>query len=91
MEDSQASVLYFDPDKISNDTLKAFAQFVEDFELHYDANYPDPSKVSLDSSIDRWKMANFGQKPSLEQFNSIVHYWMSHDRVAWNLFFKENG
>ena len=53
---SQASTLLFDPDKFPDNTLKAFAEFVEDFELRYEANFPDPPKDSLDSAVERWKM-----------------------------------
>ena len=82
MAESQASTLFFDPDKFPDNTLKAFAEFVEDFELRYDANFPDPPKVSLDSAVERWKMINVDKKPSLEEFDSIVEEWKSHDRVA---------
>ena len=82
MAESQASTLFFDPDKFPDNTLKAFAEFVEDFELRYDANFPDPPKVSLDSALERWKMINVDKKPSLEEFDNIVEEWKSHDRVA---------
>jgi len=79
--ESQAS-LFIDPDKFPDNTLKAFAEFVEDFVLRYDANFPDPPKVSLDSAVQRWKMANADKKPSLAEFDSIVDEWKNRDRVA---------
>ena len=47
MAEWQASVLYFDPDKFTEKTLKALLEFVEDFELRYDASYPDSPKNLL--------------------------------------------
>ena len=82
MTESQTSSLFFDPDKFPDDTLKAFHEFVEDFELRYDANYPDPPKVSLDSALERWKLTNEDTKPILNQFDEIVEEWKSRDRVA---------
>ena len=76
---SSISRLFFDPDKFPDNTLKAFAEFVEDFELRYDANFPDPPKVSLDSAIERWKMVNVDKKPTLDEFDSIVEEWKSQD------------
>ena len=78
---SSVNVIFY-PDKFPDNTLKAFAEFVEDFELRYDANFPDPPKVSLDSALERWKMINVDKKPSLEEFDNIVEEWKSHDRVA---------
>jgi hypothetical protein len=48
MYSSEASQqLFFDPDKHPEDTLKAFQEFIQTFELRYHAQYPDPPK-------DRW-------------------------------------
>jgi hypothetical protein len=59
MYSSEASQqLFFDPDKHPEDTLKAFQEFIQTFELRYHAQYPDPPKVSLDSAVERWKVAN---------------------------------
>ena len=77
-ESQQASQLHFDPD----DTLKAFNEFIQDFELRYDAKYPDPSKVSLESAIERWKFLNVDQKPGIDDYDKIVEELKSKDRVA---------
>jgi len=47
--------LFFDPDEHPDQTLKAFEEFILDFSLRYEALYPDPPKVSLESAIQRWK------------------------------------
>ena len=31
------------------------------FKLQYDAQYPDPPKISLDAAIARWKISNTTQ------------------------------
>ena len=42
---TSTSTLYFDPDLHPDDTLRAFDEFIQSFELCYDAQYPDPGKV----------------------------------------------
>ena len=79
---STAAALYFDPDCHPDDTLKAFNEFVIGFELRYDANYPDPPKVSLEAAINRWKVSNEDTKPSPDQYDSIVDQWKSKDKVS---------
>ena len=64
-----ASTLYFDPDCHPDDTLKAFNEFVTDFELRYAA---DPPKVSLDAALNRWKITNEDAKISPDVYDSIV-------------------
>ena len=41
------SRIYFDPDEHPENTLKAFQEFVQRFQLRYDLLYPDCPKVSL--------------------------------------------
>ena len=50
--------IYFDPDKHPEDTLKAFEEFIKKFSLRYEAQFPDPPKVSLGAAIQRWKITN---------------------------------
>ena len=77
-----SSTLFFDPDHHPDDTIKAFNEFVIDFVLRYDASYPDPPKVSLDSAITRWKIGNDNQNPNQGQYDTIVEEWRSKDKVA---------
>ena len=81
------SDLYFDPNDHPDETLKAFDNFTQMFELRYDAQFPDPPKVSLDAAIQRWKVENTvaGQQapiPTLEQYDDLVSSWRSRDKVA---------
>ena len=43
--------LFFDPDGHPEGTLKAFTEFTKQFELRYNAQYPDVPRVSLDAAI----------------------------------------
>ena len=76
-----AAALYFDPDCHPDDTLKAFNEFVIDFELRYAANYPDPPKVSIDAAVSRWKVGH-EETMSPDQYDALVDAWKSKDKVA---------
>ena len=82
MSDSRAPSLYFDPDLHPDDTLKSFVEFVQEYELRYSATYPDPPKVSLDASIQRWKFGHENASPSMLEYDTIVEGWKSKDMVA---------
>ena len=79
--------VFFDPDKHPVDTLKAFEEFVELFELRYDAQFPDPPKVSMDAALQRWAFTKAtdeipNPKPSLDEYDEIREEWRSKDKVA---------
>ena len=81
------SDLFFDPTEHPDDTLKAFNEFTQTFELRYTAQFPDPPKVSLDAALARWKIANTNEanpdpKPTLNQYDEVVNKWQSKDKVA---------
>ena len=87
MTEPRCHQLYFNPEQHPEDTLKAFEEFTQTFELRYDAQYPDPPKVSLDAAIERWKYANATTdttqpKPSLAQYDQIRDNWRACDKVA---------
>lgn len=68
--------MFFDPDCHAEDTLKAFEEFTQTFQLRYDAQFPDPPKVSMDAAIERWKFAhtttnNPNPKPNLAEYDEI--------------------
>ena len=58
---ASGTTLHFDPDLHQDDTLKAFNEFIQSFYLRYEAQYPDPPKVSIDAAIERWKLINQDQ------------------------------
>ena len=87
METRQSQQLFFDPDQHPEDTLQAFEEFTQLFELRYDAQFPDPPKVSMDAAIDRWKVANTTEnnqnpRPDLATYDAIRNDWRSKDKVA---------
>ena len=74
--DEACSHLHFDPNEHPENTLKAFQEVLQRFQLRYDAFYLDPPKVSLEAAIERWKInqatpENPSPKPNLEQFDEI--------------------
>ena len=77
-----ATNLRFDPDQHTEDTLKAFNDFILTYTLRYDAQYPDPPKVSMDTAIARWKNAHPEQNPTLEQYDDLRDDWRSKDMVT---------
>ena len=48
--------LFFDPDDHPENTLKTFQEFIQRFELCYDALYPDPRKVLLEAAFEKWEI-----------------------------------
>ena len=79
--------VFFNPDDHPEDTLKAFEEFTKIFNLRYDAQYPDPPKVSLEAAIERWIVTNATEakpkpKPNLEQYDKICSDWKQKDKVA---------
>lgn len=85
-EPRSSNQVYFDPDEHPEDTLKSFDEFIKVFGLRYDAQYPDPPKVSLESAIERWKISHTTEtvpnpKPSLEEYDKICLEWRSKDKV----------
>ena len=82
MASSNATQLFFDPDHHPDDTLKSFLEFTQDYELRYAAMYPDPPKVSLDTSLQRWKIANENRNPTIQEYDDIIERWKAKDKVA---------
>ena len=78
--------IFFDPNEHPEHTLKAFEEFTQKFDLRYNAQYPDPPKVSMDAAIERLKVANttgnVEPKLNLQQYDEIREGWRSKDKVA---------
>ena len=67
--------LFFDPDDHPENTLKAFQEFIQRFELRYDGY---PPKISLEAAIERWKileatLENPSPKANLIFANTLKH------------------
>ena len=78
------SYMYFDPDIYPDDTLKAFNEYIQMYEIRYDAQYPDPPKVLLDAAIERWKLTAEAKDMKIdhEQHDAIREEWRSKDKVS---------
>ena len=68
--------LFFNPDDHPENILKAFQEFIQHFQLCYDALYPDPPKLSLEAVTERWNIMeatpeNPSPKSNLEQFDNL--------------------
>ena len=79
--------IYYDPDKHPHDTLKAFKAFCIRFNLRYDAQFPDPPKMAMDSAIQRWKLLNRTTEipdptPTVDQYDQLKARWKSRDKLA---------
>ena len=87
MVEPRSSNVFFNPDEHPEDTLKAFEEFIKVFVLRYNAQYPDPPKVSIEAAINRWKITNTTEEtpnptPTVAQYDTICNEWKSKDKVA---------
>ena len=76
--------LCFTPDDHPDATLKAFDEFVQVYELRYEAQHPDPPRVSIEAAIERWKITQQdpNAKPSIEQYDTIREEWRSKEEIS---------
>ena len=73
--------LQFDPDRHPHATLKAFNEFIDQYEFRYNAQYPEPPKHLLDSAVTKWKMENEDANPTAAQQVIIRDDLVSRDKV----------
>ena len=73
--------LLFDPDLHPHTTLKAFNEFVDQYEFRYNAQYPQPPKALKEDAIADWKAAHEGNDPNAAQTKTIVASLKSRDKV----------
>lgn len=73
--------LQFDPDKYPYATLKAFNDFIEQFEFRYEAQYPEPQKNILDNGVLQWKSEHENNDPTAAQIIAIRNDIISKDKV----------
>ena len=82
-EPQSSNLLFFDPEN----TLKAFNEYMELFELRYNAQFLDQPKMLLDSALKRWKIVNATEQnpnpwPTLDQYDKIKEDWQAKDRLT---------
>jgi len=52
-EANKSPVMFFDPDDHPDNTHNAVNEFTQMFEVRYNAQYPNPPRVSLDAAMQR--------------------------------------
>ena len=67
--------------KYPHATLKAFNDFIEQFEFRYNAQYPEPSKAAVANAIAKWKASNSDRELSEKDIDTIRNEWISKDKV----------
>ena len=63
----------------SNNTLKKFKEFIQAYQLRYEALHSDSPKVSMDSAIQKWKLVNPESKLDMNLYGSE---WIHKDMAA---------
>ena len=75
-------VLQFNPDDHPHSTLKAFNEFIEQYEFRYDAQFPEVQTHVLEDAIEAWKAENENPATvSVAQKSAIKTSIKSKDRV----------
>ena len=65
-----------------DNTLKKFNEFIQTYQLRYEAQYPDSPRVSMDSAIERWKLTNPDTKLDMNHYDNIRSEWVQKDMVT---------
>ena len=63
----------------SDNTLKKFKEFIQTYQLRYEALHSDSPKVSMDSAIQKWKLVNPESKLDMNLYGSE---WIHKDMAA---------
>ena len=79
--------LQFNPDKYPHATLKAFNEFIEQYEFRYIAQYPVPPKNAVDNEVEKWKANHRNEEISNDTIETIHKEWVSKDKVRKLLHF----
>ena len=83
--------LQFNPDHHPHSTLKAFNDFVEQFEFRYEAQYPEPPRTVMDNATIAWKSEHNDTDPTTAQKMALRLDLVSKDKVRKLLgFFATN-
>ena len=83
--------LQFNPDKYPHATLKAFNEFIEQYEFCYIAQYPVPPKNAIDNEIEKWQANSRNKELTNEVVENIRQEWISKDKVRKLLGFFCNS
>ena len=72
--------LQFSPDRFPHATLKAFNEFIEQYEFRYEAQYPEPPKHANEACSTKWT-ATINEEPIYTDMEFIKNTWISKDKV----------
>ena len=73
--------LQFNPDDHPYTTLKAFNEFIEQYEFRYDAQFPEVQKNMLTSAIEKFKTENADADPDFNEKQTLKNAVKSKDKV----------
>ena len=72
--------LQFNPDRFQHATLKAFNEFIEQYEFCYEAQHPEPPKHGIKACITKWTGTT--KKETIHtDMEFIKNMWISKDKV----------
>ena len=72
--------LQFNPDRFPHATLKAFNEFIEQYEFRYEAQYPEPPKHAIEACIAKWT-ATTKKEPTYRDMEFLKNTWILKDKV----------
>ena len=72
--------LQFNPDRIPHATMKAFNEFIEQYEFQYEAQYPEPPKHAIKACITKWTSTT-KKEPTHTNIEFIKYTWISKDKI----------
>ena len=72
--------LQFNPDRFPHATLKAFNEFIEQYEFPYKAQYPEPLKHAIEACIAKWT-ATTKKEPTYRDMEFLKNTWILKDKV----------
>ena len=82
--------LQFSQDRFPHAALKAFNEFVEQYEFRYEVHYPDPPKHAIEACITKWT-ATTKKEPAhtdVEFIEKNVDLERQSKKTAWDFCHK---
>ena len=62
-------------DKHPHATLKAFNDFIEQFDFYCNAQYPEPSRSAIENAISKWKALNNEREIAEKDIETMRNEW----------------
>ena len=80
--------LQFNQDRFPHTTLKAFNEFIEQYEFRYEAQYPEPPKHAIEACITKWT-ATTKREPTYTDMEFIKNTRISKGKIKSFLGFLQ--